>query len=73
MLAVSSLTQLLWLYLLSLVPSFFGVLMGVAGLAGLTPSRPAVRTAQLTTRAKTARGRGFATRWHHRRNSETLA
>ena len=35
MLAVSSLTQLLWLYLLSLVPSFFGVLMGVAGLAGL--------------------------------------
>ena len=35
MLAVSSLTQLLWLYLLSLVPSFFGVLMGVAGLVGL--------------------------------------
>ena len=35
MLAVSSLTQLPWLYLLSLVPSFFGVLMGVAGLVGL--------------------------------------
>jgi hypothetical protein len=35
MLAVSSLTQLLWLYLLSLVPAGFGVLMGVAGLAGL--------------------------------------
>ena len=35
MLAVSSLTQLTWLYLLSLVPSAFGILMGVAGLAGL--------------------------------------
>ena len=35
MLAVSSLTQLLWLYLLSLVPASFGVLMGVAGLVGL--------------------------------------
>ena len=35
MLAVSSLTQLLWLYLLSLVPAGFGVLMGVAGLIGL--------------------------------------
>ena len=35
MLAVSSLTQLLWLYLLSLVPAGCGVLMGVAGLAGL--------------------------------------
>lgn len=35
MLAVSSLTQLLWLYLLSLVPAGFGVLMGVAGLVGL--------------------------------------
>ena len=35
MLAVSSLTQLRWLYLLSLVPSAFGVLMGVAGLVGL--------------------------------------
>jgi len=35
MLAVSSLTQLRWLYLLSLVPAGFGVLMGVAGLVGL--------------------------------------
>ena len=35
MLAVSSLTQLMWLYALSLVPSSFGVLMGVAGLVGL--------------------------------------
>ncbi len=35
MLAVSSLTQLLWLYLLSLLPAGFGVLMGVAGLVGL--------------------------------------
>lgn len=35
MLAVSSLTQLLWLYLLSLVPAGCGVLMGVAGLVGL--------------------------------------
>jgi len=35
MLAVSSLTQLLWLYLLSLFPAACGVLMGVAGLAGL--------------------------------------
>ena len=35
MLAVSSLTQLLWLYLLSLVPASCGVLMGVAGLVGL--------------------------------------
>jgi hypothetical protein len=35
MLAVASLTQLTWLYALSLVPSAFGVLMGVAGLAGL--------------------------------------
>ena len=35
MLAVSALTQLMWLYLLSLVPSGFGVLMGVAGLVGL--------------------------------------
>ena len=35
MLAVSSLTQLPWLYLLSLVPAGFGVLMGVAGLVGL--------------------------------------
>jgi hypothetical protein len=35
MLAVSSLTQLLSLYLFSLVPASFGVLMGVAGLVGL--------------------------------------
>ena len=35
MLAVSSLTQLLWLYLASLVPAGLGVLMGVAGLVGL--------------------------------------
>jgi hypothetical protein len=35
MLAVSALTQLTWLYLLSLVPSGFGVLMGIAGLVGL--------------------------------------
>ena len=34
LLAVASLTQLWWLYLLSLVPSAFGVLMGAAGLAG---------------------------------------
>jgi len=35
LLAVSSLTQLRWLYLLSLVPAACGVVMGVAGLAGL--------------------------------------
>jgi len=34
LLAVTSLTQLWWLYLLALVPSGFGVLMGAAGLAG---------------------------------------
>lgn len=34
LLAVASLTQLRWLYLLSLVPSGFGVLMGLAGLVG---------------------------------------
>lgn len=34
LLAVASLTQLWWLYALSLVPSGFGVLMGLAGLAG---------------------------------------
>ena len=34
MLAVTSLTQLWWLYGLSLVPAGFGVLMGMAGLAG---------------------------------------
>jgi hypothetical protein len=33
MLAVASLTQLWWLYGLSLVPAGFGVLMGIAGLA----------------------------------------
>lgn len=35
MLAVASLTQLSSLYLLSLVPAGFGVLMGVSGLVGL--------------------------------------
>jgi len=35
MLAVSSLTQLLWLYLLSLFPAACGVLMGVADLTEL--------------------------------------
>jgi hypothetical protein len=35
MLAVSSLTQLWWLYMASLVPASLGVLMGVAGLTGL--------------------------------------
>ena len=34
MLAVASLTQLWWLFGLSLVPAGFGVLMGIAGLAG---------------------------------------
>jgi Domain of unknown function (DUF4337) len=34
LLAITSLTQLWWLYGLSLVPAFFGVLMGAAGLAG---------------------------------------
>ena len=34
MLAVTSLTQLWWLYGLSLVPAGFGLLMGLAGLAG---------------------------------------
>jgi hypothetical protein len=34
LLAVTSLTQQPWLFALSLVPSAFGVLMGVAGLAG---------------------------------------
>jgi hypothetical protein len=34
MLAVASLTQLWWLYGLSLVPSAFGILMGISGLAG---------------------------------------
>jgi hypothetical protein len=34
LLAVSSVTQLWWLYLLALVPSGFGVLMGLSGLAG---------------------------------------
>ena len=35
MLAVTALTGLWWLYALALVPTGFGVLMGVAGLAGL--------------------------------------
>jgi hypothetical protein len=34
MLAVASLTQLPWLYLLALLPSCFGVVMGLAGLVG---------------------------------------
>ena len=34
LLAVSSLTQLPWLYLLALAPSAFGVLVGLSGLAG---------------------------------------
>ena len=34
LLAVASLTQLSWLYLLALVPSGFGILMGLAGLGG---------------------------------------
>lgn len=35
LLAVASLTQLPWLFLLALVPSGFGVLMGLSGLVGL--------------------------------------
>jgi hypothetical protein len=35
LLAVASLTQLPWLYAMALVPSVFGVVMGVAGLGGL--------------------------------------
>ena len=34
LLAVASLTQLPWLYLLALIPSGFGVMMGLAGLIG---------------------------------------
>jgi hypothetical protein len=34
LLAVASLTELVWLYLLALVPSAFGVLMGLSGLCG---------------------------------------
>ena len=34
LLAITSLTQLWWLYGLSLVPAGFGVLMGLSGLAG---------------------------------------
>jgi hypothetical protein len=34
LLAIASLTQLWWLYFLSLVPAGFGLVMGVAGLAG---------------------------------------
>ena len=36
LLAITSLTQLRWLYGLSLVPAGFGVLMGLAGLLGWT-------------------------------------
>ncbi|MBI2770935.1 MAG: DUF4337 domain-containing protein [Burkholderiales bacterium] len=35
LLAIASLTQMPWLYLLALVPAGFGVLMGLAGLTGL--------------------------------------
>ena len=35
LLAVTALTQLWWLYWLALVPTGFGVLMGLAGLMGL--------------------------------------
>jgi hypothetical protein len=35
LLALASLTQLPWLYALALLPSAFGVIMGVAGLGGL--------------------------------------
>jgi hypothetical protein len=35
LLAVASLTQLPWLFVLALVPSGFGVLMGLSGLVGL--------------------------------------
>jgi hypothetical protein len=35
LLAVASLTQLPWLFLLALVPSGFGLLMGLSGLMGL--------------------------------------
>jgi hypothetical protein len=35
LLAVASLTQLAWLFALSLIPAGFGVLMGVSGLVGL--------------------------------------
>jgi hypothetical protein len=34
MLAIAALTQLWWMFLLSLVPSLFGVVMGIAGLTG---------------------------------------
>jgi Domain of unknown function (DUF4337) len=34
LLAVASLTQLPWLFLLALIPSGFGVVMGLAGLVG---------------------------------------
>jgi hypothetical protein len=34
MLAMTALTELWWLYLVSLLPTFFGVLMGLSGLAG---------------------------------------
>lgn len=33
MLAITALTQMWWLYVVTLVPTFFGVLMGLAGLA----------------------------------------
>ena len=40
MLAVTALTGLWWMYWLSLVPSVFGVVMGLAGLIGSTAIHP---------------------------------
>ncbi len=36
LLAITALTQKTWLYLVALIPSVFGVVMGVAGLMGLS-------------------------------------
>ena len=41
MLAVTALTYLWWLYFLALVPTVFGVVMGLAGLTGW-PIHPTV-------------------------------
>ena len=72
MLAVSSLTQLLWLYALSLVPPFFGVLMGVAGLVGCTSTPTSCRRCsaeeqvQDRARARVRDGVASSTRtWRH--------
>ena len=35
LLAVTSLTELSWLYFLTLLPAFFGIFMGISGLFGL--------------------------------------